>query len=774
MRPPLPAILSFALVVSAMNADALALNSPDLSIALKAEGLDIDWPGHGASLRAPGPGLALDGSAIALPAEGWSAQVRRAAVDDALGAGEALVGTWERPGLARVRVVVRSALDASQVVVTTSVTCLAGQAITMTDLQPLGAARLTLGEIRGGDETPTVYVDSGGQGGTHIARLDAPRSCAGICAVYNPAAELSLVAANLAFEHDDRVTVAPAESAITLTGATSTTIEIGPGETHEFDPLLLDCRTNPFEALERYGDAVRAHVNPPIPEKLPCGWLSWYGYRLTMTEDTIIENAEVIAEHFRKYGVEIIQPDHGWQYRDICGNWVANEKFVHGMPWLSERLHIMGFELGLWAAPSVVSEFAPLAEEHPEVLIRDADGRPLVRIERWHWPPHGRCYLVDPWTPGGEAFLRNFAGLMHEYGITYLKADFISDWTGARTLRHGMGILREALGPEIILRPCSTALNTNLGICNEIGIARDIGNAAGNWEHLSVETLELASKWFMHRRFWLNNPDSLIVGDPTESVGEAIGRVILHALTGGVMFLADRMPELEAQPERLRLVPLILPSSDRPARPIDLFRIGVDGRSYPRLWHLHADASWAQWEVLGVFNWSAEPLTEQVRFADLGLTPGQEHLVWDFWRGELAGRFSGDFAVTVPAGSARCLRIMRVPESPAVLATEMHVTQGLVDLQDVRWDEGTSTLSGVAARAPEESGTLMVYLPPGWALAEGEAAEMIAPCVAQVRVDFTVEHEPWSVRCARVDGGEAPALNPPDSILQDATVPELP
>ena len=338
--------------------------------------------------------------------------------------------------------------------------------------------------------------------------------------------------------------------------------------------------------------------------------------------------------------------------------------------------------------------------------------------------------------------------------ITYLKADFISNWTGARTLRHGMGILREALGPEIILRPCSTALNINLGICNEIGIARDIGNAAGNWEHMGVETLELASKWFMHRRFWLNNPDSLIVGDPSESVGEAIGQVTMHAHRR--VFLADRMPELATQPERLRLVPLILPSSDQPARPIDLFRLGVAGRSYPRLWHLHADAGWDEWEVLGILNWSAEPLTETVRFADLGLAPGAEYLVWDFWRGELAGRLTGDFEVTVPAGSARCLRIMRVPERPAVLATGMHVTQGLVDLRDVRWDEEAATLSGVAIRAPEESGTPAVCLPPGWA-----PVRAWVPSVARLRIDFVAAEEPWSLRCMRVEAAQRPRSTRP-------------
>ncbi len=335
-----------------------------------------------------------------------------------------------------------------------------------------------------------------------------------------------------------------------------------------------------------------------------------------------------------------------------------------------------------------------------------------------------------------------------------------------------MGILREALGPDIILRPCSTALNTNLGICNEIGIARDIGNAAGNWEHMRVETLELATKWFMHDRFWLNNPDSLIVGDANESLGEALGRVTMHALSGGVMFLADRMPELEQQPERLALVPLILPSSGVPARPIDLFRIGVAGRDHPRMWHLHAAAPWGEWEVLGLFNWSEEPLTEIVRLADLGLSAGDEHLVWDFWRQELAGRFTGDFEAVVPPGSARCLRIMRVPDRPAVLSTTMHVTQGMVDLTEARWDADRLTLSGTAERAPGESGAIIVYLPPGFALAAGESAAMVEPFCARLDVEFADATAEWSIRFTPVDGGDAPPLDPADSILRDASMPE--
>jgi hypothetical protein len=308
-----------------------------------------------------------------------------------------------------------------------------------------------------------------------------------------------------------------------------------------------------------------------------------------------------------------------------------------------------------------------------------------------------------------------------------------------------MRVLREAAGTEMTIRPCSTALNTQLGVCNEIGIARDIGNAQGLWEHLGVTTLETASKWFMHGKFWLNNPDVLIVGDPGETLGEALGRVTLLALTGGVVMLGDRMPELEQQPERLALCSRAIPSSGQPARPLDLFRVDGAERKYPRVWHLPARRPWGEWEVLGVLNWSPDPLTEIITRQDLGLPAGR-YLVWDFWAQRLVGRLTREIAVELEPGNVRCLRVMPTPDRPAILGTDMHVTQGLVELDRVKWNERGRELSGEAIRAPEEEGALFVYLPKEFRLAAGSEAEMVASNVARVPLHFRLAREKWSVR----------------------------
>ncbi len=706
----------------------------------------VRWPQQRrAGVRSAATELTVGGKPQPVTAPGWECEARTVRVQDGLGKADALRATYTYEGL-QVEVTARLVPAQPAVVFSATIRNHTAAAVSLGALDVVACDEVSLGAA--GDTPPVVYVDSGGQGGTHMAPLATGQTAAGILAVRSPAPERGLVCAFVSYEHDNRVSLAPGEQGLSLRATTTTPVQVAPGGEHSYDPLLIDCRRSPLEGLEEYATVVRALVQPPIPDTMPMGWLSWYAYRLVMTEDLVLANARVVARHFHKYGVNMIHPDHGWQYKDICGHWIPNEKFAHGMKWLGGQLKRMGMTLALWVAPTTISEFAPLYAEHPEALMQDAQGKPLVIGEKWHWPPHGKTYNVDPLTPGGEQFLRDFGKQMRSYGVVSLKTDFIGGWGGAQRLRRGMRILREALGPDIIIRPCSTALNTQLGVCNEIGIARDIGNAGGNWPHMQVETLELASKWFMHGKFWLNNPDVLIVGDQGETLGEAQGRVTMLALTGGVVFLGDKMPELEQQPERLALVHRCLPSSGQPARPIDLFRIGEPGRDYPRLWHLHAVRPWGEWEVLGVFNWSGEALTETIRRQDLGLGTG-EYLVFDFWAGRCLGPLGRQLKVEVAPGSVTCLRIMPRPDRPAVLGTDMHVTQGLVDLDRVRWDGRRLELSGAAIRAPQEQGTVFVSVPEGYTLREGSAGEMVSAGCVRVPVVFDEARAPWSVRFRR-------------------------
>ena len=77
------------------------------------------------------------------------------------------------------------------------------------------------------------------------------------------------------------------------------------------------------------------------------------------------------------------------------------------------------------------------------------------------------------------------------------------------------------------------------------------------------------------------------------------------------------------------------------------------------------------------------------------------------------------------------------------------MTQGLVDLDWVHWDEGEFRLSGEAVRAPEEEGAVYVYVPAGYRPQDDRHAELAGADCVRVPVEFRRAREKWSVRFCR-------------------------
>jgi alpha-galactosidase len=171
------------------------------------------------------------------------------------------------------------------------------------------------------------------------------------------------------------------------------------GKTLELDPVYLAASDDPYTGLERYGDAVAAHCRVPIRKGATSLWCSWYAYRMAMTEDLVLANAAIMAQHFKPLGMDIVQMDHGWQQGDLTGNWMTNERFPHGLKWLAEQLRSKyGLKLGIWIAPTYVAETSELFKQHADWMLKDDQGKPKVNW-KWYWKPNPDCYELDASNP---------------------------------------------------------------------------------------------------------------------------------------------------------------------------------------------------------------------------------------------------------------------------------------------------------------------------------------------------------------------------------------
>jgi len=539
--------------------------------------------------------------------------------------------------------------------------------------------------------------------------------------------------------------------------------ELPPGAQYVSEELLVAACPDGLTALRTYaeiGAALRdIHVTLP-PESVPSGWISWYGYRLEMTEENVLANARVMRDRFLPYGADVIQLDNGWQ-RDSCSTeWrETNDQFPHGLEWLAQEVEQLGLRTGFWGNPIMVSSQGTFCKEHPEHLLRDGNGK-VVEAGEWTWGAREMMYLLDATHPAAvRAVADEIRWLRETTRCHYWKFDFVvflmslhrqlafADRNlvpGIETYRHAANELRKVVGDDYIYF-CSNFIYGEFGIGDTTMTAPDIGNPCFHkahhadrrlyqTQHFRQNATTILARHFLHRRLVLLNPDTVNIG--TGTLQEARLRLSLVAFSGGQFFLGDRLPDYTE--ERLDLAEKGAPIYGEAAIPLDLFDRPYP--DHPRIWHLPISTEWDQWDVVCLVNIQESgsiTIDLQDAFPDRG-----DALLFDFWDERPLGALGENPAFTLDATESKILCLRKPRPHPHLLATNLHVTQGGVEVTRQDWSASTRMLELAFARRPGAQGRFWVCLPPGFDAGfrlecEGGAAERMDSGETTVQVSLT-------------------------------------
>ena len=158
---------------------------------------------------------------------------------------------------------------------------------------------------------------------------------------------------------------------------------LAPGEAFQTPEALLSYSANGLNGLSRhYHDIIRHQVISPRWQtaKRPVLINSWEAAYFDFDAEKILR----FARSAKEMGMEMLVLDDGWfGKRDDdnagLGDWVVNEKKLGcSMQELSDQIHALGLEFGLWFEPEMVNEDSDLYRAHPDWALADPDRKPML------------------------------------------------------------------------------------------------------------------------------------------------------------------------------------------------------------------------------------------------------------------------------------------------------------------------------------------------------------------------------------------------------------
>jgi alpha-galactosidase len=362
------------------------------------------------------------------------------------------------------------------------------------------------------------------------------------------------------------------------------------------EPMVLFGGDEVEPALRRWAELVAA--NAPLPPRIPdrriTGWCSWYNHYAMIDAATIRAELQSCRDFRDRHDapLEVLQIDDG--FTPEMGDWLdVKPQFPDGMKPLIAEIAAAGFTPGLWIAPFMVGNRSRLYASHPDWVVQDIAGGPLVQMEfyaefRWHKRSE-EYYILDVTHPDAARYIAEvFRTWRHDWGARYFKTDFMlfgSEHGPDRAVWHEAGLsriaiwrrmaalIRESIDDALWLG-CGCPLWASVGYVDAVRIGRDIGVS---WEgEYSAESLlrDRASRNHAAGILWQADPDCVLLRNRFHHLDEIQIETLARFAAAGedVLMTSDTLEQL-SEPRATLFADLL----KQQAAPVSFPRLGAPG-----------------------------------------------------------------------------------------------------------------------------------------------------------------------------------------------------
>jgi alpha-galactosidase len=460
-------------------------------------------------------------------------------------------------------------------------------------------------------------------------------------------------------------------------------LPLAPGAELSSERVLFSLGTDYHWQLETYGSLIRQihHARTNAPPLM--GWWSWTAYYFGLNDAAALTNAQWEAEHLKSFGYNIFHIDEGYQY--ARGEYTTPNAtlFPQGLATLEYKVRGLGLVPAIWTAPFEVSERSWVYENHKDWLVKNAKGQPIHAgtVEDNKDP----LFVLDATNPGAQEYLRKtYSTLVNEWGVHYIKMDFMDDsgiegyyykpdTTALEAQRIGLKIIRDTVGDDVYLDKDGSVMLNPVGYVDYGRVSQDTGHTFGASKDAAPG---IAARYYMNRNFFVADPDAFTVStqtiadqtwhesDKPVTLDEARVSIALAAVSGGMFEIGDELPSLSKAPDRLALIQnqdlIQMIRLGKASVPIDLMNYPPEDEQ-PSIFFLKEDD---RQNILTVFNWTDKEQDRSISLtsADLttaGLPATGQYTVTDVLENrEIPASSAGALAFHQPPHSVRVLKIV--------------------------------------------------------------------------------------------------------------------
>lgn len=310
---------------------------------------------------------------------------------------------------------------------------------------------------------------------------------------------------------------------------------IKPGETIEFEKILLDSNNSWQDLLFEYGEEIaKEHdIEPKEPIQLK-GWSTWDYYGRVFDTKDVIKNIDQLT--LDEKDANIIQIDGGWWIHR--GDYLSvRDNLQGGMKAIAEYAKSKGYRAGIHLDGFRADKKSDLYKSNPDWFLKDQDGEVV-------------CYSIDKGdtfmeyiyfdysNPAVCAYMKNVLKTIRtEWGFSYFKIDFMryglletileehgvnnkintkpitkilsfnNNMTSVQRTRAGLKAMREGIDEGFFLA-CSSIFGPTLGIVDGLRTGQDI---SPTFDYYKATSFQNAGNFYLNHTVVQNDADYLVV-----------------------------------------------------------------------------------------------------------------------------------------------------------------------------------------------------------------------------------------------------------------------